>query len=594
MSLFQPTNIIPSTFAPIGNSTVSETDDVNIQWQKNGTSSLSYFEIDVFTNNTEPSLVATTRCISAASALDNVTGVDSKGNPIPVVYKLTGTAWNSWGVVSNGNSYKMRIIQLGGNITVRRAAKSNGIALTAGNMYAVYNNVNGKYYIFTSPLTVSANTNLAVDIIDNYLVFNYDSTRTNQTQLKYTAASISSSANGNTVINSTTTSATVPEIVFPNYSTVFYVMAKPTISFAPVPPEITAVSYDFLSIYSSSTGLKWSRWILTKADGTVVDDTGEINANNSTYSYAGFVNDTNYVITRICEDNYGVQATDSASFHISYIENTDAPLPISVCVGPADGAANIEWSTATDIPGTISSGSAAINFSYINLTSGKTVTWNTVNGSPMNFTAPFEVAWRGEIVLPSAGSIYNLLNINGNTGIYIDNNQLWYLTPDTILNLTYITLHTDAKYMTVLLRDIGIAIWYYDSAGRWINDYMTIKYFDTHLPSTITSLQIAGVQKCDWLCVTANDRQSFIYTAGVQQKPAWDKDMLFYADFNDDLQAGFHLENVANCYIYRENIDKGIIQGQKILTSLLSVCPTNSGTSQFSAIVSTSYYVKRR
>ena len=556
MSLFQPTNIIPSTFAPVGNSTVAQTDNVNIQWQINGSSPLSNFEVDIFTNDAASALVHTTGVLAKSAS-----GTDAKGNPVPAVYAPSNTTWAGWNL-ANGNSYKMRIIQFGASTTVRRAANDNSIGVFEGDNYCIYNDVNQKYYIFTSPVTYASSDLLSIDIFDNVLIFNYDSAVSNHTQLAYTSAVIRSTNGGATQINTSTTAATVPFCVIPNTSSVFYVMQKPALTVSPsIPSVITTISYDFLFL-CSSVGLKWSRWVLTKSDGTVVDDTGEITTASNNYTYDGFINGDDYVLTRTVEDIYGVQATASHSFSVEYISNLEVSVPVSVCINPEDASANIEWSDSSNIPGALNSGSANYDDSNIILSSGQSVTWNSVNGAAMNFTAPFQIAWHGRVPSFENSAIYNLVNINNGDGTLWAGNGgfLWFVTPGTISQIVYIPCYSDATYMTVLVRDIGIAVWYYDSEGRWINDYMTIHYYDTDMPTTITSIKISGEQQCDWLCVTANDRYGFMYTDGNQHKPSWDKDMLFYADFNGSLEAGFSLSNAAKCYVYREDMTNGIMR----------------------------------
>ena len=64
--LYEPTNIIPSTLTQTG--TVAQKDTVNIQWQVNGSSAMSMFQIDIMENNTDSTLVYSTGVVHNTSA----------------------------------------------------------------------------------------------------------------------------------------------------------------------------------------------------------------------------------------------------------------------------------------------------------------------------------------------------------------------------------------------------------------------------------------------------------------------------------------------------------------------------------------------
>ena len=64
--LYEPTNIIPSTLTQTG--TVAQKDAVNIQWQVNGNSAMSMFQIDVMQNNSDSMLAYSTGIVSNTTA----------------------------------------------------------------------------------------------------------------------------------------------------------------------------------------------------------------------------------------------------------------------------------------------------------------------------------------------------------------------------------------------------------------------------------------------------------------------------------------------------------------------------------------------
>ena len=57
--LYEPTNIIPSTMTQTG-TVAATTDNVNIQWQVNGNSAMTMFQIDVMQNNADSTFVYST------------------------------------------------------------------------------------------------------------------------------------------------------------------------------------------------------------------------------------------------------------------------------------------------------------------------------------------------------------------------------------------------------------------------------------------------------------------------------------------------------------------------------------------------------
>ena len=106
MAIYQPSNITPSTFAGMGAGVIDANDNVSISWQVNGTSALIAFRIAIYENTAASTLVH--QFISSTS--DPFYGTDEKGNPRFYIYE-PGASWASYGL-SNGNSYKLKIVQV--------------------------------------------------------------------------------------------------------------------------------------------------------------------------------------------------------------------------------------------------------------------------------------------------------------------------------------------------------------------------------------------------------------------------------------------------------------------------------------------------
>ena len=105
MSIFQPSNITPSTFAGIGNGVVDVNDPIVISWQVNGTSPLTGYTVEIYENDAASTPVDP----FSMTVSPPFYGVDRFGNPV-VFQAVQGSTWANFGLV-NGKSYKMVITQ---------------------------------------------------------------------------------------------------------------------------------------------------------------------------------------------------------------------------------------------------------------------------------------------------------------------------------------------------------------------------------------------------------------------------------------------------------------------------------------------------
>lgn len=113
MALYQPSNIIPSSFT-VG--TVSVSDRAQVSWQVNGTSPMTFYQIDFYTHDaddvTTQELVATTGKISKGIPSGGFYGTDRFGQPNIFTWDPE-TTWVSLpsSHFSNGQAYKFKITQ---------------------------------------------------------------------------------------------------------------------------------------------------------------------------------------------------------------------------------------------------------------------------------------------------------------------------------------------------------------------------------------------------------------------------------------------------------------------------------------------------
>lgn len=197
--LFQPTNVIPSSFAGVGGDLIDATEGMTISWQVNGTSPMTGYKITIYQNNAASTQLYTTGQVNLS---DPFYGVDGMGNIQRFSVTISAATLSSAGVTNGtGTGYKFKITQYwsGGNVDQ-----------TAEN-----------YFIAQGKPTATINTT-----------------------------------------------------------------------------EIAGPSATLTGTYSQAAGinLEWVRWIIT-TDGVTVHDSGKIHTQELSYTYDGFLDDTEYTIT---------------------------------------------------------------------------------------------------------------------------------------------------------------------------------------------------------------------------------------------------------------------------------------------------------
>lgn len=390
MALYQPSNITPSTLAGVGQGTVAIADAPVITWQINGTSAMTGYQIDVINGNGD---VTSTNYITTGCP---AYGTDAKGNITPFTYTNATGNWMQDFNMYDGEQYKLKIYQFYGSISVPRftisAAISKGLICQFG--------ISGTYYTFVCPEDLAVNATIDVHQ-GNLLVFGYN----NGGHISTAYATLSSSYDGTSIQISGTasTASNVPEIVVQNSEVVFLARTAPSIAFYP-PASISTVARTFTATYMQAQGdsIKWARWQLKQGNvlgnGTIVDDTGEVSTGILSYTYDGFINRSDgYSIKLTVETENGVQATTGwKHFNVTYNVGT-ALTGVKAECSEADGSIKLSWASAKNIPGT-----ATCNYTMKNseiTTSGTgNITWNTVDGDPMNYPGPqISYAWKGDV-----------------------------------------------------------------------------------------------------------------------------------------------------------------------------------------------------
>lgn len=109
--LYQPTNVIPSLTGALGNGVVDAYYDLTVRWQVNGSSKMTAFQVDIFRNNSNSTLL-----LSTGRLTDNCpfSGTNYKGEVQMFSYVISASALKNAGIV-NGGEYKLTIKQWWGD-----------------------------------------------------------------------------------------------------------------------------------------------------------------------------------------------------------------------------------------------------------------------------------------------------------------------------------------------------------------------------------------------------------------------------------------------------------------------------------------------
>lgn len=106
--LFQPTNIVPSSFSGVGGALIDAADGMTVSWQVNGTSPMTGYRIDIYRNDTASTQLYTTGIVTLAEPFY---GTDGMGNPQTYGIFIDAAVLSANGIVNgyeSGYKYKIR------------------------------------------------------------------------------------------------------------------------------------------------------------------------------------------------------------------------------------------------------------------------------------------------------------------------------------------------------------------------------------------------------------------------------------------------------------------------------------------------------
>lgn len=185
-------------------------------------------------------------------------------------------------------------------------------------------------------------------------------------------------------------------------ASVFQARKDPTLTLT-VPAQMDTRSYTFTATYAQAQGdtLNWVRWQLASG-GNVSDpiyDTGNIYGTAELkFTYDGFFRDTKYSVRCMIQTEKGIEVDSGwKSFTVNY---STYPLDGAVMARCASGdvsAVSVEWPQVKYIPGT-PTGLYEITDGHLEIKSGGSVTWSSVNGSAMSLASPWTLMYKGKLV----------------------------------------------------------------------------------------------------------------------------------------------------------------------------------------------------
>lgn len=426
--LYEPTNIIPSAMTQTG--TVASAENVNIQWQVNGNSAMTMFQIDVMQNNADSTFVCSSGVVTENPTVAQgyslpFYGKDRFGNYVQFVYQPNQT-WGAWSgnTISDGNSYKFRITQFfqESGTACKVPITSN---LSAGTTYYFSYSVNGVTQ-FVSFIVANA----AYFVSGNTIYFNFT----------HNAGWVVTSGNNSRVITDITFSvfATQPSgtllsgavavssgdtfynqfFTVQNSASSFITRTEPTLAITPLTTTpVASATQSFTASYSQAQGdsINTVRWQLFNADdmSAPIDDTGDISTSVLFYEYNGLFDGQSYTVICTITTESGVSVSAELSFSVQYEQETytgDFSV-IPIC---QENSNLLQWDSVENIPGVNTpDGTALVQDGQLILPENATVAWSQKtdeNGElqPINFEQPWTTIWKGTVAQPKAEALQKL------------------------------------------------------------------------------------------------------------------------------------------------------------------------------------------
>lgn len=392
-------------------------------------------------------------------------------------------------------------------------------------------------------------------------------------------------------------------------ASVFIGSAQPTITIDSFSNPLPLRSNTFTATYSQEQGeaLNWVRWRIALADDTdnPFYDSGKIYGTAQLQvSYDGFFTGTSYAIRCDIETELGVDATtDWVTFDVEYTEETVAGDIVAECAS-GKSAIRVAYADLAYINGTATGDYSFDNYYGLILTSGSSVVWDTVNGSPMSLGYPWSILYRAKFAeLPNSSvrvldlhsttyegeysgtpaifkmRIYLMFRNSGAATLYsierysIDGGTTWVNngSPNTLYTLQNVNVN---EVFSIALSVNGLAYFYRGTDGLVKANGVTSQSLVTRLEALLSarglgSIQMDGTQNAVLAQVEQGTTlvDSFIetpYNLDYYERPQRTDETIFFTNFYDKtLQAGTIVNlpsDVTSVALYREHTGDAVLK----------------------------------
>ena len=399
MPIFEPTQIVPSSFTT--SETIAVADNVSIQWQINGNSALTAFQIDMYQNTATSEFIYSTGKIGTGYALP-FNGIDRYGRKQYFSYAPEQN-WAAWSdnAMTDGNSYKYKITQwFAAVVQVGSIATTRSFSANTTYYFRVTNQ--SAYVAFTPTST------LASDMAN--ATFYYDFTTLKGWyvnaggRLVPVSMNVTTFAPSGTSIGATTSAASDEDWIQQVSESAIITRTTPTLALAITTGGseteqntlISSVAV-FTGAYTQAQGVavRSTHWVLRNESGDLLEDTGVIYTSVVEYMYSGFFNGESYTLSCTVETETGVQVTASIDFTVSYEGGTYYGEFNANCV-PKEGSIYLQWEALRVISPT-TSGEYTQGDGYVELPAGSSITWDKELEDAMNFQPPWFATWTGRV-----------------------------------------------------------------------------------------------------------------------------------------------------------------------------------------------------
>lgn len=342
-------------------------------------------------------------------------------------------------------------------------------------------------------------------------------------------------------------------------ASVFVCRSAPVLTINDFTKPVAAKEMTWTASYSQAQGdpIIWARWQLAPAMDTedVLYDTGNVATAQLAFYYDGLFTGQEYAVRCRVETSNGVVAdTGWVQFAVQYSASNYTGAVVT-CVKRKQSGVLVSWPGAYDIPGT-AEGEYTIRNGELNLSTGSTVTWDTVTGEAMALTTPISIVWKGTVkALPA--TLFNLTGADGKAltvtvsttavramqgGAEIGRVNAAFAPEDELtVALTGGKLYVRRRYERGLFpaESLEPSVRLFPRASQ----FSVLKYMADAVMAdmTVVNVKLVGAQVCDYLWIEEGELTDTVVAAlmsAAGYTPEFGGRTLLLADFATDLRGG--------------------------------------------------------